>query len=468
MESAILNVKDVIDSNRWGYDYNQVKYIDFNKKLEALSTVALQAICNQSITKGETPLWKGDKYVAEADGVLFIRSENIREYGLDLSNKTFIPHEVHRRMSRSQIEAGDVLLAIVGATIGQVTVVPDNISSANCNQAVAIVRPKPNINPYYLRAILQSNLGQIQIHRLSGGTARPNLDLWETRILRIPIVSRSVQDQIAQVMQDAYSDRQQKLDQSEQSYQKIIEYIFGELGISITSADRKRSALVPISILKGGRFDFEAVVTLQDISSQFVEHETTSLNNIVKQVNERTNPSEESPDQDINYIGLANIQSNTGGLASFSPVLGKEVLSSSPKFKKGDILYGRMRPYLNKVWIAEFDGVCSGEALVFRPNKTKVNSRFLHALLLSKITLDQVIPLQSGSSLPRVSAADVLSIKLPIPSDLPKQKKIGDEIKKRCKAAKQLRLEAEEVVVKAKAKVEKMILGEENDDCWNQ
>lgn len=85
----------------------------------------------------------------------------------------------------------------------------------------------------------------------------------------------------------------------------------------------------------------------------------------------------------------------------------------------------------------------------------------MHTLLLSQLTLDQVVPLQSGSSLPRVSASDVLSVKSPVPKDLQKQQEIGNEVKKRRNEAKQLRHEAEAVVTSAKARVERMILGEE-------
>ncbi|WP_068510572.1 restriction endonuclease subunit S [Leptolyngbya sp. O-77] len=288
-----------------------------------------------------------------------------------------------------------------------------------------------------------------------------NINLGEIGKLLVPVPPRSLQDQIAQVMQEAYGDRQKKLQQAEQSYQKVIDYVFEQLGINLERTQRKRNALVPISVLQGGRFDFEAVVTVQDISSQFAEHETTLLEEVVEQTNERITPSIDSPDEVVNYIGLANIQSHTGELANFEPVQGKEILSSSPKFAKGDILFGRMRPYLNKVWIAEFDGICSGEALVFRPNKSKVDTQFLHTLLLSQLTLDQVVPLQSGSSLPRVSASDVLSVKLPVPKDLQKQQEIGNEVKKRRSEAKRLRNEAEAVVTAAKARVERMILGEE-------
>ena len=129
--------------------------------------------------------------------------------------------------------------------------------------------------------------------------------------------------------------------------------------------------------------------------------------------------------------------------------------------KKGDILFGRMRPYLNKVWVAEFGGVCTGEAVVFRPNPKKVDTTFLHTLLLSQLTLHQVVPLQSGTSLPRVSPSDILNIKLPIPKDVNLQIEIGREIARRRVQAAQLCQEAETIVIEAKARVERMILGEE-------
>ena len=137
-------------------------------------------------------------------------------------------------------------------------------------------------------------------------------------------------------------------------------------------------------------------------------------------------------------------------------------MSSSVSFKHGDILFGRMRPYLNKVWVAEFDGICSGEALVFRPDNSKADTAFLHALLLSRITLDQVIPRQSGTSLPRVIASDVLQINLPIPTDKEQQVRIGAEVSRRRIRAKQLRSEAAAMIAEAKARVERIILGEES------
>ena len=438
---------------------------EYQEKLDALTKApyplkALKTVASRLFDGPFGSNRKVDMY--QDDGIPYIRVKDVLPTGIELTDITYISEKKHQELNRSKVVPGNILITIAGR-VGTAAVFPDNLEEGNITGHIAGIELPEDINPYYVAAFLNSQFGEFQVIRLSHRTTRPEMNLKEVGGILISIPPRSLQDQIAQVMQEAYGDRQKKLQQAEQSYQRIIEYVFEQLGINIECTQSKRNALVPISVLQGGRFDFEAVVTVQDISSQFVEHETTLLEEIVKRTNERITPSIDSPDETVNYIGLANIQSNTGELVNFQPVQGKEILSSSPKFAKGDILFGRMRPYLNKVWIAEFDGICSGEALVFKPNKDKVDTQFLHALLLSQLTLDQVVPLQSGSSLPRVSSSDVLSIKLPIPKDLKKQQEIGNEVNKRRSKAKWLRNEAEAIVA-AKARVERMILGEEVSD----
>lgn len=79
------------------------------------------------------------------------------------------------------------------------------------------------------------------------------------------------------------------------------------------------------------------------------------------------------------YVGLEHVEPHTMRLLGHR--YGSEVHSSSVRFLKGDVLYGKMRPYLNKVWVAEFDGLCSAEFLVFS-KWDGLNSQFL-ALRLS-------------------------------------------------------------------------------------
>ena len=67
--------------------------------------------------------------------------------------------------------------------------------------------------------------------------------------------------------------------------------------------------------------------------------------------------------QVYNYISLEHIESQTGRLINFSPTIWKQIKSGKVVFKKWMILYGKLRPYLNKVYIAEFDGIASTEIL---------------------------------------------------------------------------------------------------------
>ena len=85
------------------------------------------------------------------------------------------------------------------------------------------------------------------------------------------------------------------------------------------------------------------------------------------------------PDHVFNYLGLEHVQSLTGDLVDFRPQPGKEILSRCKVFRRGDVLYGRLRPYLNKVFLAcgqVSEGICSGEFYVLTPETSIVLPHF--------------------------------------------------------------------------------------------
>src|ERR1041385_4665465 len=96
-----------------------------------------------------------------------------------------------------------------------------------------------------------------------------------------------------------------------------------------------------------------------------------TLGQIVEPSRERALPTE---DPTLPYVSLGHIESHTMRLLGHAQA--SEVRSSSMRFSKGDVLYGKMRPYLNKVWVAEFDGLCSAEFLVF-PESISLKNQFL-------------------------------------------------------------------------------------------
>src|SRR5207249_5452049 len=74
------------------------------------------------ISKGESPAWQGYEYTL--DGPRFIRSENVLWGSFSDEPRIFIPQGFHSKLTRSKLKAGDVLINLVGASIGRACVLP--------------------------------------------------------------------------------------------------------------------------------------------------------------------------------------------------------------------------------------------------------------------------------------------------------------------------------------------------------
>ena len=124
------------------------------------------------------------------------------------------------------------------------------------------------------------------------------------------------------------------------------------------------------------------------------------------------------PENSLNYVGLENISQSTRLLVGFSPRKGKEIKSRSKVFRSGDVLYGRLRPGLNKCLIVDdffVEGICSTEIFVLIPNLNLIYPEYLGELLVSERVRSRVNSMVAGSALPRVQLSDFLSIEVPIP-----------------------------------------------------
>ena len=144
---------------------------------------------------------------------------------------------------------------------------------------------------------------------------------------------------------------------------------------------------------------------------------TVLLDNIVDERRETMDP-QACPDDIVHYIGLENVESGTGDLIAFKPKCGKEIRSRSKRFYENDVLYGRLRPYLNKVFVAVGNltsGICSGEFYVLVPRQDVVLPNFLRAILSSEYVRQHVASWQTGSALPRLQIEDLLAIEVPLP-----------------------------------------------------
>ncbi|SEQ30768.1 type I restriction enzyme, S subunit [Ectothiorhodospira magna] len=113
------------------------------------------------------------------------------------------------------------------------------------------------------------------------------------------------------------------------------------------------------------------------------------------------------------YVGLEHIESGTGKfIGSLAPATAK---STTFSFTAGHVLYGRLRPYLNKVLLPEFDGHCSSEIFPLRV-ESSLDRRFLYYWLTWEPVVKEIDSTSTGARMPRANINKLLEFEIPLPS----------------------------------------------------
>ena len=159
-------------------------------------------------------------------------------------------------------------------------------------------------------------------------------------------------------------------------------------------------------------------------------------------------------DKNLWILDLEDIEKETSKLIIRNRINNKMFSSSKKKFVKNDVLYGKLRPYLDKVLIADEDGICTTEIVPIRIYKD-ILPEYLRYILKSPFFLYYVNNLTYGVKMPRLGTDDAENALLPIPP-LSEQKKIVNILNSTINAIENITLDKEalaNVMKQTKAKV---------------
>ena len=124
------------------------------------------------------------------------------------------------------------------------------------------------------------------------------------------------------------------------------------------------------------------------------------------------------------YVTTENMVKDRGGITAHS---GELPASTGTAYKKGDTLVSNIRPYLQKIWLADRDGACSKDVLVFRSiNTDSLLPEFLHLLLWQKDFFDYDMSTFTGTGRPRGDKDELLKYPIPVPT-LSEQRALIDD-----------------------------------------
>ena len=144
---------------------------------------------------GSTPTG-GDASYKES-GISLIRSLNVHDGRFVYKNLAFIDEQQASKLSNVQVEEGDVLLNITGASVARVCRTPKNVLPARVNQHVMIIRPKPTIDGTYLEQLLLSPTMKVKLLQIGAGATRESITKAQAEELKVICPPLSLQQEFA-------------------------------------------------------------------------------------------------------------------------------------------------------------------------------------------------------------------------------------------------------------------------------
>lgn len=198
------------------------------------SACALKQLTTK-IGSGKTPSGGAEVYTTK--GIMFLRSQNVYNTGLELNNVSYISEEIDAEMSNTRVQFHDVLLNITGGSIGRCCLYDLADVPANVNQHVCILRADSSkLLPQYLRYFWNSAAGPMVVAQHQTGGNRQGLNFEQIGTTKIPYCSIEEQHKIVDFLDircgeiDSLVAEKEKLISDLESYKKslIFEVVTGK------------------------------------------------------------------------------------------------------------------------------------------------------------------------------------------------------------------------------------------------
>ncbi len=408
---------------------------------------------SEIITKGASPKWQGVDYTTS--GTLFVTSENVGNETLLMDSPKYLSDRINEIQPRSVLKKHDILTNIVGASIGR-TCEYTLDALANTNQAVAIIRLVDLRLVDFIVKCLSSAYSIDLMLKNQVNVARANLSLSSLAKFLIPIPPFIEKERIMKKVSlmfihiDAISENKTDLETTiSMAKSKILDLaIRGQL-VPQNPDDEPASVLLDriraekeelikqgkikrdkkeSTIFKGednsyylksgdlveslGEWAFE---DLPDSWSVCCLGELCDYGNCI-------NVDTANIDDSAWMLDLEDIEKDTGIVLQKIRKAERNAASTKHLFHKGQVLYSKLRPYLNKVVLADEDGYCTSEILPLEFERN-ILPQYARYYLMSPAFLGYANKCSYGVKMPRLGTADGKKAIISVPP-LNEQKRI--------------------------------------------
>lgn len=325
----------------------------------------------------------------EGEGYPIIRTPNIGVGYLDLEGVQRVSKAAYdRRNIRAVPRPNDLILARE-APAGNVGIIREGMKVC-LGQRTVLIRPSAEkVSPLFLNYYLNAPKQRHALLSNSNGATVSHVNMPIIRNLVIGLPDRETQDRIADVL-SAYDELIENNRRQIKLLEEAAQRLYKEWFIDLKFPGHETTPIVD-GLPEGWRMGClgECCALIKTISKQ----------------DERTGNEL--------YIGLEHMPKDSICLRAHG--VAADVVGNKTEFRKGDVLFGKIRPYFHKVGFAQFDGVTSTDAIVMRAVEGK------QAFLLAVASSDEFVSYatatsKTGTKMPRADWAAMKSYQVPIPS----------------------------------------------------
>ena len=360
-------------------------------------------------------LWIGDGYRAKnselgSSGIPFARAGDIND-GFHFKSGDHLPESDSWKAGNKLSEVGDVVFTSKG-TVGRFGYVTESIRRFVYSPQLCFWRSLDNgvIHPRFLFYWVQGKEFYAQYKSVSQKTDMAEyVSLADQRAMEITLPNLDQQKAIAHIL-GTLDDKIELNRQTSETLEAMAKALFKSWFVDFDPVRAKaegRSTGLPAEIsdlFPDSCEDSE----LGEIPRGW---RVWSLDRIG--INPRQTVRPEEMDSADRYIGLEHMPRGSICLGDSGQV--EDLESNKNRFRHGDILFGKLRPYFKKAGYAQFNGVCSTDIVVVR-KKAEYGTGFICCLLASDPFIDFTVAASSGTRMPRTSWKDMCEFPFAIPS----------------------------------------------------
>lgn len=301
-------------------------------------------------------------------------------------------------LSKSTLHGGELILSNIGS-VGKVFRVPYFDRPMTLASNSVMVKCYNSCDYDWMYYFLLSPIGFEELKSITTGTAVPKFNKTDLKTIPLPVPPLAEQQRIVDRIESLFA----KLDEAKEKTQTVVD-----------SFETRKSAILHKA------FTGELTAKWREEHGVSIDNWKTTRFDSVAAI--RSNLVDPAEYQSFPHIAPDNIEKKTGVLLEYHTIAEDGVTSGKHRFYSGQILYSKIRPYLSKAVVVDFDGLCSADMY---PIEAYQNARCLWYYMLSDEFLLQASTAGSRSVLPKINQKELSALTVHLPTNDREQEEIA-------------------------------------------